>query len=540
MRDGTFGTTADCPPLADDVVARGRGAQLRAARAALLAQQRPRFLQRRRAAGQPDRAAARAGPGARQRRLRPGNAGGAGARARRSARSPAAARRVRLLWDACQIPDFRKLADDTHTRPVRPRVRPRRARAGGCRPTGWPARSPALARADGDIDTLMQRLAGVRVWSYIAARADWVPDAAALAGPRARGRGPAVRRAARAADQPLRRSPRRPPDAPAGGGRGRGPALRRHPPRRGGGRGPSGRPCRRLRLRARPGGGGRRAQAGAARRAPGAARGDAAPRRAAGGRARRRVRAAARSQRITWDGAPVARLRPGPSRCGRRWGCSTASSSTARSASGCGRGCSASSMTGCAQAWRRCSRPRRRRMRDGALRGPLHRLTEGLGVVPRRRPSDDIPPALRGRLKAIGVRAGRLRAVRAGAAEAARGRTARAAVGARARRAAPALPARRRWSRSPPPADWPAGFAAAMGWVEAGPVLLRLDVAERVAAELAYAAPPAARSPVPAGLAVAARGEGGDAAGGAARGWASGCCRRRRWPTGSSARPRPP
>ncbi len=25
-------------------------------------------------------------------------------------------RRVRLLWEACQIPDFRKLADDTHTR----------------------------------------------------------------------------------------------------------------------------------------------------------------------------------------------------------------------------------------------------------------------------------------------------------------------------------------------------------------------------------------------------------------------------------------
>ena len=36
--------------------------------------------------------------------------------------------------------------------------------------------------------------------------------------------------------------------------------------------------------------------------------------------------------------------------------------------------------------------------------------------------------------------------------------------------------------------DWPAGFADAMGWLEAGPVLLRLDIAERVAAELAWAA----------------------------------------------------
>jgi ATP-dependent RNA helicase SUPV3L1/SUV3 len=34
--------------------------------------------------------------------------------------------------------------------------------------------------------------------------------------------------------------------------------------------------------------------------------------------------------------------------------------------------------------------------------------------------------------------------------------------------------------------DWPFGFAAAMGWIETGPVLLRLDVAERVAGELGY------------------------------------------------------
>ena len=34
--------------------------------------------------------------------------------------------------------------------------------------------------------------------------------------------------------------------------------------------------------------------------------------------------------------------------------------------------------------------------------------------------------------------------------------------------------------------SWPPGFAPMMGWVPAGPVLLRLDVAERVAAELGY------------------------------------------------------
>jgi ATP-dependent RNA helicase SUPV3L1/SUV3 len=33
---------------------------------------------------------------------------------------------------------------------------------------------------------------------------------------------------------------------------------------------------------------------------------------------------------------------------------------------------------------------------------------------------------------------------------------------------------------------WPAGFAAAAGWVEAGPILLRLDIAEKVAGELGF------------------------------------------------------
>jgi ATP-dependent RNA helicase SUPV3L1/SUV3 len=34
--------------------------------------------------------------------------------------------------------------------------------------------------------------------------------------------------------------------------------------------------------------------------------------------------------------------------------------------------------------------------------------------------------------------------------------------------------------------DWPAGFAAMAGWVEAGPILLRLDIAEKIAGELGF------------------------------------------------------
>jgi ATP-dependent RNA helicase SUPV3L1/SUV3 len=86
--------------------------------------------------------------------------------------------RVRLLWDTCCVPDFRKLGDDTHSRfcarlfhaLVKP---PHRVE------TDWIARSlQELSRLDGDIDTLMQRLAGVRVWAYVAARPAWIADAA--------------------------------------------------------------------------------------------------------------------------------------------------------------------------------------------------------------------------------------------------------------------------------------------------------------------------------------------------------------------------
>ena len=123
--------------------------------------------------------------------------------------------------------------------------------------------------------------------------------------------------------------------------------------------------------------------------------------------------------------------------------------------------------------------------RDGTLRGPLHRLIEGLGVVPGAT-EDEIPGPLRGKLKSLDVRAGRF-ALFLPLLLKPRARGVRAALWALDRNLpVPELP--------PPSAvtlplqPWPDGFAAAIGWVEAGPVLLRLDIAERIAAELAFAA----------------------------------------------------
>jgi ATP-dependent RNA helicase SUPV3L1/SUV3 len=87
---------------------------------------------------------------------------------------------VHLLWEVCQIPDFRKVLNDSHLRLL-----------GQCfihlagpeqrLPTGWIAGQMAnLDCVSGDIDTLMARIAHIRTWTYITHRGDWVEDAGAL------------------------------------------------------------------------------------------------------------------------------------------------------------------------------------------------------------------------------------------------------------------------------------------------------------------------------------------------------------------------
>jgi ATP-dependent RNA helicase SUPV3L1/SUV3 len=91
------------------------------------------------------------------------------------ARHPAA---VRLLWEVCQIPDFRKVLSDTHARLL---AQIYRHLAGPMEqlPTDWVARQvERLERLDGDIDTLMTRIAHIRTWTYIAHRPDWLANAA--------------------------------------------------------------------------------------------------------------------------------------------------------------------------------------------------------------------------------------------------------------------------------------------------------------------------------------------------------------------------
>jgi len=84
---------------------------------------------------------------------------------------------VRLLWSVCQIPDFRKTLTDAHLHLLDTVFRHLADR--GQLPTDWVADQVArLDRADGDIDSLINRLAYIRTWTYVAHRADWLRDAA--------------------------------------------------------------------------------------------------------------------------------------------------------------------------------------------------------------------------------------------------------------------------------------------------------------------------------------------------------------------------
>ena len=86
--------------------------------------------------------------------------------------SPAA---VATLWEACQVPDYRKIAPATHAELVVTLYG--FLMRGGNIPTDWFARQVAQAdRTDGDIDTLSNRIAHVRTWTFAANRPDWLAD----------------------------------------------------------------------------------------------------------------------------------------------------------------------------------------------------------------------------------------------------------------------------------------------------------------------------------------------------------------------------
>jgi ATP-dependent RNA helicase SUPV3L1/SUV3 len=173
--DGSFGETGECAPLDEETIERVEAHEFEAVDAVWWRNERLRFdtiaaltasLNQRpdqpglmRVRGADDEAALK-------------HVGGE-AEIADLVRSPAA---VRRLWEACQLPDFRKVSQDEHARLVA-RLSSSLLKQNGRVSEDWiAAEIKRLDQTEGDLDALQNRLAHVRTWSYVANRSDWLAD----------------------------------------------------------------------------------------------------------------------------------------------------------------------------------------------------------------------------------------------------------------------------------------------------------------------------------------------------------------------------
>ena len=397
--------------------------------------------------------------------------------------------RVKLLWDACSVPDFRKISDDSHTA-LCLRVFRHIVRDGALPPEWLAAQIGAIDNKDGDIDTLMARLSGIRVWSYIAARADWVRDAAHW---QAQARLVEDRLSdalhekltARFVDRRSAHLLRRLDDDPAkllsavtrkgdviveGHQVGHVAGFTFFPDPASTGE------ERKLVLRA-------------ARRALRAEM----PRRVDLLEAAEDADIALHGTTLGWQGVPIARLRPGPEKL--RPAIEVAASEFLD-------GFWRERVRLRLHAWmdakiRRDLAPLFTAMdagrHDPSLRGPLHLLAEGLGIAA---PDPSLSPATKTALSRAGITPGRF-AIFIPRLLKPTPQSTRALLWSVAHdHPVPSLPPSTRTSFPPPFVggagggitarieNAPGSFSHAMGWIDCGPNLLRLDIAERIAAEL--------------------------------------------------------
>jgi ATP-dependent RNA helicase SUPV3L1/SUV3 len=177
MNDGTFGVTAEADPLEDETISRVESHRYEPVRILQWRNSALNFLSLNALmesldAPPPMKGLAKARPAMDYAALKilaandefAGMAKGVGA--------------VKRLWDACQLPDFRKLTPDEHVRLVGQIYRYLMSDEGAL-PEDWLSRQIArLDEIEGDVATLSGRLAQIRTWTYAANRPGWVKDSA--------------------------------------------------------------------------------------------------------------------------------------------------------------------------------------------------------------------------------------------------------------------------------------------------------------------------------------------------------------------------
>lgn len=177
MNDGTFGVTAEAEPFEEEIVARVEAHRYDPVRALQWRNSALQFhsldaLLGSLDAPSPERGLVKARPAMDFISLR---TMAALDHVRDAVRSPAM---VRLLWDVCQLPDFRKLSSEEHTRLVDTVFRHLMSDS-GVLPEDWLAwQIERVDKTEGDVATLSGRLAQIRTWTYAANRPGWTANGA--------------------------------------------------------------------------------------------------------------------------------------------------------------------------------------------------------------------------------------------------------------------------------------------------------------------------------------------------------------------------
>src|SRR5947208_12890697 len=174
QRDGTFGTTGRCPPFEDDLV---RALESHSFEPIKVLQWRNTDLEfasigalQASLAMTPTEAGLTRAPIAEDILVLEHAARDEEIRGMATSRST-----VDRLWEACQVPDYRKIAPATHAE-LAVTLYGFLMREGNI-PTDWFARQVAQAdQTDGGIDTISTRIAHVRTWPFAANRPHWLAD----------------------------------------------------------------------------------------------------------------------------------------------------------------------------------------------------------------------------------------------------------------------------------------------------------------------------------------------------------------------------
>ncbi len=83
---------------------------------------------------------------------------------------------VELLWEVCRIPDFQSVMSEGHADLLARIYRALRSPAGRIPEDFLASHLEDIDRTDGDVETLLGRIAAIRTWTYISHRSAWVPD----------------------------------------------------------------------------------------------------------------------------------------------------------------------------------------------------------------------------------------------------------------------------------------------------------------------------------------------------------------------------